>query len=122
MSIFTKSLKTFKSDILGEEKEFKINLAIQANLKSDHGLTVKDLSAEDVSDTDVAKFVHATLKANGMETSLEDIMDNVAPYELFEFMTSYNMVNNENFTLATNRLKDKSEQKKKQEKVTPIKK
>lgn len=114
MSIFTKSLKTFKSDITGKEESYKINVAIQAKLESMYNLTLADLNGEDVSDLELSKFVHAVMLANDKEVTLEEIVDHVASFDLFEFMTNYNLVNNENFTLATERLKAKTEAKLKQ--------
>lgn len=111
MSVFINNLKTFKSSITGEERKYKINIAIWAFLESEYGLKASDLSGETTSDVDVAKFVHAVFHANGIETTLEDILENTAGYDTFEFMTEFNLVNNENFTLATERLTKKSEEK-----------
>lgn len=38
MSIFTKSIKTFKTDILGHEIELKSNLAVWLHLEADFGI------------------------------------------------------------------------------------
>lgn len=111
MSVFINSLKTFKSSITGEEKEYKINLAILAFLESEYDLTTSDLSGENTKDVNVAKFVHAVFKANDIEVTLEEILSNTAGYDMFDFMTSYNLANNENFTLVTERLAAKSKAK-----------
>lgn len=112
MSVFTKSLKTFSSDVLGEKREFKINNAIFAFLESQYGITLADLNDPNASDTVGAKFIHAVLYANGIETTLEDVLENTDSVDIFEFMYEFNVTSNENFTMATERVKERAEAKK----------
>ena len=102
MSVFSNSLKTFESDILGYKKKFKINNAVWLYLESEYDMSQKDFSEKqaEAPDLTAAKFFHCVLKANKIETTLEDIVSNTDPVALQEFTWAYNDVVNEGMNKA----------------------
>lgn len=99
MSIFKKSLKTFTSNILGEPAEFKINNAIWLLMETKFGLTQKEY-VEGVQDNENiygAKFVTATLMANGHKVTEQEVLDNTDPADITAFAMAYNEVMSEKY-------------------------
>lgn len=91
MSIFTKTVKTFKTDILGREIELKSNLAVWIYLEADFGIKQGDWSEVYLKEKNVAiaKFLVSILKANGYKTTVEEVLENVNDNELELFMLKY---------------------------------
>lgn len=118
MSVFAKSLKTFETDILGEKKQLKINNAVWLYLESDFDLTQQAyFDAQDSSpDLTAGKFVASVLKANGIETTLEELMLNTSPVDLQEFMWAYNDVVNADLEKAVDERLGKLNEKEKKTK------
>lgn len=91
MSIFTKTVKTFKTDILGKEIELKSNLAVWIYLEADFGIKQGDWSEVYLKEKNVAtaKFLVSILKANGYKTTVEEVLENVNDNELELFILKY---------------------------------
>lgn len=91
MSIFTNSLKTFESDITGELKEYNVNNAVYLYLKSKFKLTQgqwgKAYGEDEVLNG--AKFVVCVLKANNIDTTLNDVIQNTNALQITEFLVAY---------------------------------
>lgn len=100
MSIFKSKFKTFKSDILGEEKEFKIVNAIWVVMKDKFGLTQSEFEKRQSEEENLmgVKFVTATLIANGYEVTEQEVSENTNPWEITDFIQAHNKVLTENFT------------------------
>lgn len=99
MSVFVKSLKTFESDITGEPKNYRINNAVWVILKSDFKLSQSEW-AEGYGKDEVlygAKFVTCVLRANGLETTETEVIENTNSVDIMRFITSYqvSMLENE---------------------------
>lgn len=92
MSVFAQSLKTFTSDITGEEREYKINNAIWVILKGKFGITQQDFVEKSQEEENIygAKFVCAVMQANGMKVSEKEINENVDNVDIFQFVMAYN--------------------------------
>lgn len=91
MSVFVKSLKTFESDITGKTKDYKINNAVWIFLKAKFNLSQKEW-AEGYGREEViygAKFVTCVLKANGMDTTETEVLENTNAVDIARFITSY---------------------------------
>ena len=104
MSIFVNSLKTFKSDITGEEREYKINNAVWVHLKADYGLGQSEW-AEKVTEEDSiygVKFVASVMKANGLEVTEEEVLENTNNTDIGKFIIAYQ-------TAMMNRIEDVEE-------------
>lgn len=91
MSVFAQSLKTFTSDITGEEREYKINNAIWVILKGKFGISQHEFSDKSVTDENIysAKFVAAVMQANGMKVTEKEINENVDHLDLLKFINQY---------------------------------
>lgn len=92
-SIFVKSLKTFESDITGENREYKVNNAVWLHLQSKYKLTQAEW-ANGTADQNIlygAYFVEGVLKANGLQTTLNEILENTTPTEINMFITNFQM-------------------------------
>ncbi|MCW6662941.1 hypothetical protein NHG29_01500 [Aerococcaceae bacterium NML160702] len=91
MKIFKTQLKTIKTDITGEEREFRINNATMMHLKSDFNLS--SLEFDELAQTDpheaYAKLVVVVLKSNGISVSYEEVMENTVFIDLVEFYNKY---------------------------------
>ncbi len=104
MSIFTNSLKTFKSKITGKVKTYKVNNAVWLYLDADYGLKQGDwvnmLEKDEV--LTLGKFATCILKANKIDTTLEEVLENTDIEILNEFVNAYG-------TLALNLNADENE-------------
>ena len=91
MSIFTKNIKTFKTDILGHEVELKSNLAAWLYLETDFGIKQGEWSDVYLKEKNIAsaKFLVSILKANKMQTTLEEVLENVTDTDLEVFILKY---------------------------------
>lgn len=91
MSIFVKSVKTFKTDIIGKEIELKANLAVWLYLEADYGIKQGQWAEKYNEEPFVtnAKFLASILKANGYKTTVEEILENVTESELELFSLEY---------------------------------
>lgn len=91
MSIFTKTVKTFKTDILGREIELKSNLAVWLYLEADFGIKQGEWNEVYLKEKNVAtaKFLVSILKANGYKTTIEEVLENVNDTELELFILKY---------------------------------
>lgn len=91
MSLFTNSLKTFKSDITGKTKTYKVNNAVWLYLEADYGLKQGDwvnlLEKDEV--LTLGKFATSILKANKIDTTLEEVLENTDIGILNEFVNAY---------------------------------
>lgn len=91
MGVFTNSLKTFKSNITGKEKEYRVNNAVWLYLEADYGLKQGewvDLLEKDEILT-LGKFATCILKANKIDTTLEEVLENTDRNKLNEFVNAY---------------------------------
>lgn len=91
MSVFVNSLKTFESDITGEVKDYKINNAVWIILKAKFKLSQTQW-AEGYGREEViygAKFITCVLKANGVETTETEVLENTNAVDIAKFITAY---------------------------------
>lgn len=91
MGVFINNLKTFTSDITGEEREYKINNAIWVFMKSKFGLTQKqwqDLIEEEENLAGV-KLVCSIMMANGLKVTEKEISENTDPLLINSFIIKY---------------------------------
>lgn len=91
MSIFVKSLKTFESNITGENRDYKINNAVWVNMKANFELSQTDWAMGFQQEEALfgAKFVVCVLKANGLETTETEVIENTNPVDVLKFVMSY---------------------------------
>ena len=91
MSIFTKNIKTFKTDILGHEVELRCNLAVWLYLEADFGIKQGDWVDVITKEKSIAiaKFLVSILKANKLKTTLEEVLENVTDTDLEVFLIKY---------------------------------
>lgn len=92
MGAFTSSLKTFKTNVTGQEIELKIVAGMWLFLEADYGIKQGNF-AQNLQDSEaltLAKLVHATLKANKIETTLDEILENTDDVSLAQFYFAYN--------------------------------
>ena len=91
MKVFKTQLRTIKTDITGEEREFRINNATMMHLKSDFNLS--SLEFDELAQTDpheaYAKLVVVVLKSNRVSVSYEEVMENTVFIDLVEFYNKY---------------------------------
>lgn len=89
--IFKNTLKTFKSDITGEEKEYKVNNALWLFMDSLFDLNQEKFDEELTKNVTAAqtKFTTAVLKANGLDVTYEEVMKNTDPETVMEFYNSF---------------------------------
>lgn len=90
-SAFSNKLKKYKSSITGEEREYIVNNAVWLHLLEDYGMTSERFDEEVATNGPIAlaKFVTCVLKANGVDTDLEDVMANTTDYEITEFYNDF---------------------------------
>lgn len=91
MSIFTKNIKTFKTDILGHEVKLRCNLAVWLHLEADFGIKQGDWADVYLKEKNIAsaKFLVSILKANKLKTTLEEVLENVTDTDLEVFILKY---------------------------------
>lgn len=91
MSVFAKSLRTFESDITGETKDYKINNAVWLLLKSKYKLTQTQwaLGYEKEEVLYGVKFIVCVLKANGLETTEKEVLENTDAVDIMNFIVAY---------------------------------
>ena len=91
MSIFTKNIKTFKTDILGHEVELRCNLAVWLYLEADFGIKQGEWADVYLKEKNIAsaKFLVSILKANKLQTTLEEVLENVTDTDLEVFILKY---------------------------------
>ena len=91
MGVFTNSLKSFKSKITGREKSYKVNNAVWLFLEADYGIKQGDWlkALEENEVLTMAKFTTCILKANKIETTLEEVLENTDVSALTEFVNAY---------------------------------
>lgn len=90
-NIFKNTLKSFKSDITGEERNYKVNNAVWLYMDSlfDMNQSKFDEELQNGSNAAMAKFTTAVLNANGVEVSYEDVMANTDPYMVIKFYNDF---------------------------------
>lgn len=89
--VFKNTLKTFKSKITGEEKDYRVNNAVWLFMESLFEMNQNDFDKEleKGSTAAMAKFTTAVLNANGVEVAYEDVMDNTDPKSVVEFYNGF---------------------------------
>lgn len=89
--VFTNTLKTYTSDITGEERKYKVNNAVFLYLDSEFGLDQDtfDQLLEGNGLLAMAKFVTAVLLANGVDTDYEEVMNNTAARDIIKFYSDF---------------------------------
>lgn len=90
-NIFKNTLKTFKSDITGEERDYMVNNAVWIHMENDFGMNQSafDKELNEGSNAAMAKFTTAVMKANGLEVSYEEVMENTDPKTVIEFYNGF---------------------------------
>lgn len=91
MSVFVKSLKTFASGVTGKKRRYKINNAVWLFLKSDFQLTQTEWAKGYDEETVLygAKFITSVLKANGIDTTEQEVLENTDSMDIMEFVVAY---------------------------------
>lgn len=91
MSVFVKSLKTFESDVTGETREYKINNAVWLLMKSKYKLTQTEwaLGYQQEEVLYGVKFIYCVLKANGLDVTEKEILDNTDAMDVMNFTFAY---------------------------------
>lgn len=94
MGVFTNSLKTFKSDITGKQQTYKVNNAIWIYLESDFNIKQGDyfklIEKEEI--LTLSKFAVSILKANKIDTTLEELLENTDSKAIYEFVNAYSEI------------------------------
>lgn len=90
-SVLANSLRMFETEITGEKLTLRINNAVWLNLLADYNLGQKAwLEEYEVNEVLASiKFVASVLKANGHETTYEEIAEKTDQYQLITFMINY---------------------------------
>lgn len=89
--IFKNTLKSFKSDITGEEKEYTVNNAVWGQLDDLFNMTQEDFDKEiqKGSNRAMAKFATAVMNANGMNVSEKEVLENTDPKAVIKFYNDF---------------------------------
>jgi len=89
--VFKNTLKTFKSSITGEEKEYRVNNAVWLFMESLFEMNQNqfDRELEKGTTTAMAKFTTAVMNANGLTVTYEEVMDNTDPKTVMEFYNGF---------------------------------
>lgn len=89
--IFKNTLKSFKSEITGEEREYSVNNAVWLFMDSlfdmDQAKFDKELTTNPT--TAMAMFTTAILKANQLEVDYEEVLNNTSPVDVSEFYNNF---------------------------------
>lgn len=90
-NIFKNTLKSFKSDITGEEREYKVNNAVWIYMDSLFDLNQDEFDKElqKSSNAAMAKFTTAVMKANELEVTYEEVMENTDPKSVIKFYNDF---------------------------------
>lgn len=90
-NIFKNTLRSFRSDITGEEKEYKVNNAVWIYMDSlfDMNQTKFDKELEENENVALAKFTTAILKANDLDVTYEEVMANTDPKSVIKFYDNF---------------------------------
>ena len=100
MSVFVKSLRTFESDVTGETKDYKINNAVWLLLKSKYKLTQTEWAVGYGKEEVLfgARFIVCVLKANGLDTTEKEVLENTDAVDIMNFIVAYQtaMMSDEN--------------------------
>lgn len=91
MSIFINDVKTFKTNITGKEVELKANLAVWLFLEADYGIKQHNFQQAVLNEYYItsAKFIASIFKANGYETSVDEILNHVTETDIELFSLDY---------------------------------
>lgn len=89
--IFKNTLKTFKSDITGEEREYKVNNAVWLYMDSLFEMSQSkfDEELDKNNTTATAMFVTSVMKANELDVTFEEVLENTNPVDLLEFYNGF---------------------------------
>lgn len=89
--IFKNTLKSFKSDITGEEREYIVNNAVWLYMDSLFEMTQEsfDNELQRSSNAAMVKFVTAVLKANKLDVTYEEVMANTDPKGIIKFYNDF---------------------------------
>ena len=90
-NIFKNTLKSFKSDITGEERDYKVNNAVWIYMDSLFGMnqTEFDKELQNGSNAAMAKFTTSVMKANGLDVTYEEVMENTTPKSVVKFYNDF---------------------------------
>lgn len=89
--IFKNTLKSFKSDITGEDLEYTVNNAVWLFMDSLFDMTQSkfDQELQNNPTTAMAQFTTAVMKANQLEVSYEEVMEHTQPADVAEFYNDF---------------------------------
>lgn len=90
-SAFNVKPKVYKSDITGEEREYRVNNYLWIVMEKEFELSQSEFDKQAVESPDLAtcKFVTCVLLANGVETTLEDVAQNTDQDTVNEFYDGF---------------------------------
>lgn len=88
---FLKSLKTFESDITGEMREYKVNNMVWLYLEAKHKLSQGKWAAGIAENQTLygSYFVAGVMKANGIEVTHKEVLENTNIIEIENFITAF---------------------------------
>lgn len=114
MSIFKSQVRTFTTDITGEELELRINNMVWVVLQDKFGVTQKAYQDETEEEQMImgAKFITAVLIANGHETTLDEVLEHTDETSVADFNFAYNTVLTEEMNKVLNKHFPKAEEAK----------
>lgn len=89
--VFKNTLKSFKSDITGEERDYTANNAVWLYMDSLFDMTQEKFDEEIAkgSNMAMAKFTTAVLNANHVEVTYEEVMENTDPKGVIRFYNDF---------------------------------
>lgn len=89
--IFKNTLRTFKSDITGEELEYSVNNAVWLFMDSLFDMTQSKFDQElnDNPTTAMTQFTTAVMKANELDVDYEEVMKNTQPADVVNFYNDF---------------------------------
>lgn len=89
--IFKNTLKSFKSDITGEDLEYTVNNAVWLFMDSLFDMTQSkfDQELQNNPTTAMAQFTTAVMKANQLEVTYEEVMEHTQPADVSEFYNDF---------------------------------
>ncbi|MCG1147447.1 hypothetical protein K4R44_03330 [Staphylococcus epidermidis] len=91
MSIFKTKLKSFKSDLTGETRTYKVNTALWLHLEEDYNIKQGEITKlyEKENALTNAKIATSILKANGLDVTLQEVVENTSEVDIDMFVSKF---------------------------------
>lgn len=90
-SVFKNEVKTYESDITGENIKYKVNNYLWIVLQEQFNLTQIefDKQVSENPDLTMTKFVTAVMLANGLDVTFEEVAKNTTQHEIAKFYNGF---------------------------------